>query len=832
MSQKKVDDGTLKDKETASTEKKEGEIEINEYGFAEASSDKSSHQHPDQHHSEDNVTKKEDDPEGSSQSPQDDVAQEGGQPHKWVIGLLIILFILIGFAVQQIFFTADKPPLYIAVSGPMSGKSQINGEAMINGIQLCLDEVNEQGGIEGHPVKLLTFDDKNQPTLAKQAALQIAENQNPLAVIGHYGSSTSIAAAPVYQQQGIAAISGSSTADQLTEGNDWYFRTIFNNSDQASLLANYVYKVLKYNSANIFFDEDAYGSTLASTFYRQARLIGLEIDHQWHFNSKDSFQVSLQQLTETLASNPNEKTVLFLATHSTEAVETLVALKELEDVEVEIIGADALSSANFVNKLRGYQKEKIQPGYYSDGVYAIAPLLFDLGNKLSQEFRLNFAKQYQEKPSVTSAIYYDAALVVVDALRKMVKAGIPPTLEQQRQQIKKALWQLNKLENGLEGITATLYFDQHGNAIKPIPMGVYKNGALVAAMWQYQPLQSVQNIDDLLQKMLTQQIVEINNKFMSLARVVYAGLDFTDISELNAKDSTFTADFYLWFRYQGEFDDSNIELINLFKPMQSPLGEPISVWHSDEQPDITTRTYRLKTKFKVSLDLRNYPLDQQELGIYFRHNNLTKDKLIYVVDVQGMQLDKSLAEQKEAAKAFFSIGGWFVNHVSFFQKNQTNDSTWGITDFFNTKQRIEYSQFNSVVSINRQLLNFILKSLLPVIFLVMLGYISFFVTAFSSKLGIGTNLILATSLFHLKLASELPNINYIVLIEYFFYLIYLLALFIIIITIITHLYEEDETKKVLVNRLNLAGKIIYPLLLLGFVVVITYQNYDLIMMAI
>jgi branched-chain amino acid transport system substrate-binding protein len=360
-------------------------------------------------------------------------------------------------------------------------------------------------------------------------------------------------------------------------------------------------------------------------------------------------------------------------------------------------------------------------------------------------------------------------------------------------------------------------------------MGIYKNGNLVAAMHQYQPLQTVQNINNLLLEMLEHRIVEINGKFMSLAQVVYAGLDFTEISELDNKNSTFTADFYLWFRYQGDFDDSAIELINLFKPLKRPLGKPISIWHSPIESGVTTKTYRLKTQFKVELDLRNYPLDQQQLSIYFRHNYLTKNKLIYVVDVQGLGLDKPL--KQENAHKFFSIGGWHVNQISFFQDNQTNDSTWGISDFFNTKQRIEYSQFNTVISINRHLLNFILKSLLPVIFLIILGYVSFFVSAFASKLGIGTNLILATSLFHLKLASELPQINYVVLIEYLFYLIYLLALFIIVISILAHLYEEDEGKKAIVNRLNLAGKIIYPLVLITFIIVTTYLNIDLISQA-
>jgi len=383
--------------------------------------------------------------------------------------------------------------------------------------------------------------------------------------------------------------------------------------------------------------------------------------------------------------------------------------------------------------------------------------------------------------------------------------------------------------NAIEGVTGSLYFDDKGDVVKPIPIGIYKNGRAIAASRQFQPLQSVHNRGNLLQEVLDNQIIEVNGRFMSQAQVVYVGLDFTDVSELDIQDSYFTADFYLWFRFKGDFDDNNIELINLFEPTKLPKKELISEWHSPVEAGVTTRTYRVITKFKVDLDFHKYPLDQQVLPIYFRHKTLTRNKLIYVVDRQGMDLDKLETAIQQQANKFFSIGGWSVKKLFFFQKIQINDSTLGITEFFGKQQRIEYSQFNAAITINRDILSFILKTLLPVIFLVALGYVAFFLKDFSNKLGIGTNLILATSLFHLQLVSNLPQINYLVLIEFFFYLVYILALFIIMIALLTHIYEDDKSQKnqILLNRLNLFGRIIYPLILTGFVGVIAYQNFHL-----
>ncbi|MCK5523012.1 MAG: hypothetical protein KAI83_07755 [Thiomargarita sp.] len=163
--------------------------------------------------------------------------------------------------------------------------------------------------------------------------------------------------------------------------------------------------------------------------------------------------------------------------------------------------------------------------------------------------------------------------------------------------------------------------------------------------------------------------------------------------------------------------------------------------------------------------------------------------------------------------------------MSFFQNSYKNDSTLGLPTLFDEQQRIEYSQFNIAFTIERFVASFILKTMLPIVFLITLGYFSFFIRAFSQKLSIGANLILATSLFHLKLSSDLSNIGYIILMEYFFYLVYFLAIFIILVALLYHLHEDkkDEESKKLLWRIDILGKIFYPIILFAGIGVIVYS---------
>ncbi|NJO14566.1 MAG: hypothetical protein HC877_02100 [Thioploca sp.] len=234
-------------------------------------------------------------------------------------------------------------------------------------------------------------------------------------------------------------------------------------------------------------------------------------------------------------------------------------------------------------------------------------------------------------------------------------------------------------------------------------------------------------------------------------------------------------------------------------------------------------------------------MDQQILPIRFRHNHLTTDKLIYVVDRDGMTLDETKTKIHEV------FPGWKVvdKGISFFQDTQKNDSTLGNPKQFNLKKRLEYSQFNVEIEIERHVLGFLLKTLLPTLFVLGLGYAVYFTYVFAIKMALSMNLIISTSLFHLKLASSaLSAVEYTVLIEYVFYIVYLLGIFGVITSLIIdkeelkvktmkdkldELRKDDEfskdefskeeieriekttnRSKLLINRIEWAGKIGYP----------------------
>ncbi len=73
---------------------------------------------------------------------------------KFKITLLLISVIILSLWVGFKIFQQDQAAIHIAFVGPMSGENAIVGQSMAQAIQLYLDSLNQQGGINHQKIVL------------------------------------------------------------------------------------------------------------------------------------------------------------------------------------------------------------------------------------------------------------------------------------------------------------------------------------------------------------------------------------------------------------------------------------------------------------------------------------------------------------------------------------------------------------------------------------------------------------------------------------------------------------------------------------------------------
>ncbi len=124
----------------------------------------------------------------------------------------LLLFSVLGLeAVVAVTALARTPslavaPLPLALVMPLSGSQAVECAPMVNALELKVEELNGAGGIGGRPIRLLKFDDKGDPTVARRVAREVVAGP-ALAVIGHFSNDTTDAASEVYRDAGLLTLS-------------------------------------------------------------------------------------------------------------------------------------------------------------------------------------------------------------------------------------------------------------------------------------------------------------------------------------------------------------------------------------------------------------------------------------------------------------------------------------------------------------------------------------------------------------------------------------------------------------------------------------------------
>jgi branched-chain amino acid transport system substrate-binding protein len=641
------------------------------------------------------------------------VYQELKLKKAWLISLCLCL-LLAGCQPQS------DAAWQLAVVGPFSGAQRALGQEMLRAVELYADEVNQTGGVQGRRLEVITFDDQNDPERA-QAQARAALASNAIAVIGHRSSQASLAAADIYRDGNLVMMSGSATANAVTRGNPYAFRTVFNNDTQGDFLARYSYRILAQRRAYLVSDGSAYGTSLADAFSARFRSLGgevslyqlLEVDNETTRNlasqisqaisdrvdidrvdsasidsdgvdsaSIDSEGVDSDSVNDSVVTD-SAPAVVVLATAAAPAAQLTAALRRV-GVDAVIVGGDALAGGAFIDTLNNYVEERRQPGRFSNDIYAASPLLFDIAGETAQAFAERFNARYEEAPNWAAATYYDAAQMVASAIQDL---DVSAPLNEQRQALQRALSTIDNPMQAVAGVSGALYFDPNGDPVTLLALGRYQNQQLVSARVQLRALNQPETLTDLPEALASGRVLELGDRYAYRTQVIYTGIELLDVEALDGNQQEATLSFHLWFRFGGIFDVSNVEFTNA---VASPRWQLLEQTNAGE---LNYRLYRVSGTFR--LDFLAHSFGEHVLGVQLRNVNASNNNLLYVVDVLGMNLHQGVdpPETPPFSERLTSVYGQRVVRQAFFQDTYA-EASLGNPSYL-AQGGVGYSRFNA-----------------------------------------------------------------------------------------------------------------------------------------
>ncbi|MEJ2718793.1 MAG: ABC transporter substrate-binding protein, partial [Deltaproteobacteria bacterium] len=123
----------------------------------------------------------------------------------------VALCVVLAFAVVA----NAAEPFRIGVSVPLTGIFGKAGNLVKDAYTLWMEKVNAKGGINGHPVKLIFYDDKSSPPTSAKLVEKLIVSDKVDLLLGGYGSSLVFAGSAVAEKNKYPMISGGASSNKL-----------------------------------------------------------------------------------------------------------------------------------------------------------------------------------------------------------------------------------------------------------------------------------------------------------------------------------------------------------------------------------------------------------------------------------------------------------------------------------------------------------------------------------------------------------------------------------------------------------------------------------------
>lgn len=348
--------------------------------------------------------------------------------------------------------SSESDVVKIAVVGPLTGDFAEYGTGFKNAVEQYAAECNEDGGVLGKTVEIVSYDDKNSGEEAASIAERIASDDSIVAVVGHFASGVSMSASPTYQEVGIAEISPSASHPDYSSGGDYIFR---NNS----LISVEVYEILRMasevydaKSVAVLSVKTDWGSATADILINDLAKDFPNLEIVAHEEIVDGTVDFSPTVTALNAADPD--CIVVCGMYNT--VGPFASQYKDVDPDVHLLGF----SNSYSEQLIELAKED------AEGIMLPANFFHMSTDENVSAFVERYESSYGSIPNSLTAQAYDSTGMIIQAIEEAGSAD--------RAAIKE---QLYKIE--YSGVTGDTAFDDGGDALKSFNWLVIEDGQFV-----------------------------------------------------------------------------------------------------------------------------------------------------------------------------------------------------------------------------------------------------------------------------------------------------------------------------------------------------------------
>ena len=330
-----------------------------------------------------------------------------------------------------------------------SGGVAAYGEKVKKGLELALEEVNTEGGLNSGGKILLSYkDDATIPERGKQVTEELIEVDGVRLIIGAVSSRVTLAIAPLCEAKKVLLMSPSSSSPDISQAGDYIYRNYPSDIREGTSLAKFA-KDLGLERIVIIAMDDEFGRGLRNVFTQQyeSRFRSVVGSFDFTEGQADKFPAIVEE-TKELAPDG-----IYVVAYENDLAQLL---QQLSGAEVDSVVMTSSAVTPNVVQLAGGSAESL--------VYPQSTFELDSQEPAVAHFVSAYRRKYNADPDIYAAHGYDALKLLVHAMNES-KGSRPDDVR----------LGLNGIHD-YEGAAGLTTFDKNGDVIRHPRILIIRNG--------------------------------------------------------------------------------------------------------------------------------------------------------------------------------------------------------------------------------------------------------------------------------------------------------------------------------------------------------------------
>lgn len=293
-------------------------------------------------------------------------------------------------------------PIFLGVSGPLTGPNAQYGAQWKQGFDLALDQINGSGGIKGRPLRYIFEDTQSDPKQTVAVAQKFVADKRIVAELGDFSSPASMAASPIYQRAGLVQFGFTNSHPDFTKTGDFIWSNSVSQADEQPLNAAFAVKRLGFKRIAVLHLNTDWGRTSKDHFVAAAKALGAEVvATEGYLPEEKDFRSTLVRARDA---NPDG---LFLVSYYADAA--LVSRQARQTgLSVPIAASSSIYSPKFIEL----------GGDAAEGVFTASRFFPEDPRPEVQTFVTAFKAKYGKEPDAFNAYAYDTIVLFGQVLRE------------------------------------------------------------------------------------------------------------------------------------------------------------------------------------------------------------------------------------------------------------------------------------------------------------------------------------------------------------------------------------------------------------------------------